>query len=391
MRVTIDMWTWNKCCNISLIFCFACGSYPSHYYPCIPLPAAPMDEGAKAWKKTEDIPRRFDELPPEPEWVPVADVIRTHREEEARQEAQKIKIKPPRDSDSDPETKAKHENKSKKERRPIQKETRKSAASRKFDDISMPPTVDNVTQSMVEWALNTDYPKKPHKTPPHHKEPNRPLVGQKNPSHLLQEKSLAAKERQHGGRQAKRTSMDGNRSHASPQKRYESRPDRFSTPGGTPSGPKTKSYPSGAARMRTQQSAGSYKQQRPQYDEPTPDYDDENYDAYYSRYDEQYYHERGPDEDDYYYDERGYEDRGAMDPYHYDSTPAYDYAYDERPPYYSQQGYTDPQGDFRYEYDEPQYPYEDQRSGYPHSSPDYGPMPHEDPRGQPHSSYDVLY
>lgn len=59
------------------------------------------EEDDKTWKKADIIPRRFDELPPESDWIPVADVIRTQREEIAKAEAEQIKIMPPLDSDSE--------------------------------------------------------------------------------------------------------------------------------------------------------------------------------------------------------------------------------------------------------------------------------------------------
>ena len=368
----------------------------------------PMSEKKpKPWKKTEDIPRRFDELLPEPEWVPVSDVIRTHREDEAKEEAKKFKIKPPVDSDSDSDSDSDTEanegdsNRGKEWEAPEQKENedeRKYTETSKntIDDTSMPPTVDDVTQSMVKWALNTEhYPKKVPKPQAPHQPHIKPQMNKPKPSHLVHDKS----ERPGGKEVASRASMEGRRHHTSPHT-----PDTQPNPT-SPS--KHKGHPSDTPRrMKTQQPITS-KTKQPPYDEPSPDYDDDDdYNAFHSRYNEQYFRETAPDDYMYYYEEHGYENRGAVGPYEYE------YRYDDLPPYNPHLVYTNPQGNPEYMYGEPQYMYgegqymygeaaymyDPQRSSYPYPqlNPYYGPQvplvpPEEYPEDQEPSPYDVLY
>lgn len=314
----------------------------------------------KAWKKTDDIPRRFDELPSEPEWVPVADVIRTQREEEARQEAQKIKIRPPLDSDSDTDTSNKKAVKEKKP--PMHKKNenvRRHESPPKIRDVSMPLTVDDVTRSMVDWALNTDYyPKKPSKHPSHYREQDKPHQKHQRPPHFGLDKGhkMETHNRSHPSRPS---THDG----------YHTQPDVL-----TPK--RMQGYTAGASHTRPQQSTSSHKERQPVYEEPSPDYSDEDYDAYNSRF-------QDANQDDYYYQEQGYE--VASDPYLYGAGPHHD-----NPPYNSEYVYNNGPGDFGYEYDVPQYPHEDQR-GYPSAPTHYSQMPHEVPRGKSRSNYDVLY
>lgn len=340
------------------------------------------DDTSKAWKKTEDIPRRFDELPPEPEWVPVADVIRTHREEEARQEAQKIKIKPPMDSDSDSESVTQRERAVKKEKPPVYKKNeivRKHEMPMKFSGMSTTPTVDDVTQSMLDWALSTDhYRKTAPKHPSHHKEYSKSLVDQQRPPHLVLHKDHNERDRQ-VNKQPSRLLLGDNKKHTTPHKRHHSQPDELSPQ-------RMQGYPPGAARTRAQQSASSHKEGHPLYEEPSPDYDDEDYDAYFSRFQEQYYYDHDLKKDEQYYQEQSYEDEVVVDPYHYKASPYHD----KYSSYNPQHVYNDPPEDFGHEFGMPQYPYEDQR-GYPEAFPHYSQMPHEIQRDKPRSKYDVLY
>lgn len=315
-------------------------------------------ETDKAWKKTDDIPRRFDELPSEPEWVPVADVIRTQREEEARQEAQKLKIRPPLDSDSDTETPNVKVVKEKKP--PMHKKNenvQRQESAPKISSVSMPPTVDDVTRSMVDWALNTDnYPRRPSKHPSHHREQDEPHHRQQSPPHFGLDKGQIGRH---------------NRIHSSrpPSYNYHTQPDVLSPQ-------RMQGHLGGASHTKPHQSTSSHKGRQPIYEEPSPDYSDEDYDAYYSRF-------QDVKQDDYFYQEQGYE--VAPDPYFYGTGPHHD-----KPSYNSEYGYDDAPEDFGYEYGGPQYPHEDQR-GYPSAPGHHSQMPHEVPRGKSRSNYDVLY
>lgn len=347
------------------------------------------DNSTKPWEKTEDIPRRFDELPPEPGWVPVADVIRTSREEEARQEAEreKFKIKPPADFYFEPsEGNAKQGSRSREERTPAhkEKERRSHVPSKRADDTSVPPSVDDVTQAMVEWALSPDHYLKRKSKPAHHDQ-IKPPAGKASPSPLLQDKTHTAKERPI--EKLSTVAPRDNSKLASPH-RDETQPDMpRSSRGHKPHNPL------GAVRRSPQQPVSSRKEQRLPYDEPSPDYDGD-YKTYYSQYNEQYYHERHPNEDLHYHDGYSYEDRGEVDPYLYNSTQD---KYQEHQLYPPQQGYgnpyTHPYSNPGYEYREPEYMYEAQRSPYQQPSSYYRSGTQEDPRGypQPHSRYDVLY
>lgn len=323
--------------------------------------SVPMSDGTdKAWKKTEDIPRRFDELPPAPGWVPVADVIRTQREEEARQEAQKIKIMPPMDSDSENETPRKKDVKEKKP--PMHKKNenvKKQETPKKIIDVPESPTVDDVTQSMVAWALKTDYyPRKAPRHPSSHREHDKP-AGEHKPPHFGLDKG-------HNKSHPSRPSTGDTKKHGVPHSNHHTRPDVLSPQ-------KIQGYPSGASRTRPHQTASSHKERTPVYDEPSPDYDTEDYNAHYSRFQDAQWEE-------YYYDEPGYE--GAEDPYIYDVGPQqYDpqYVYDDAPE------------DFGYEYGMPLDPYDDPRAYPGPSPPQYSQMPREMPRSNPRSHYDVLY
>ncbi|KAK3868538.1 hypothetical protein Pcinc_026085 [Petrolisthes cinctipes] len=160
-----------------------------------------VDRG-KAWKKTDYIPRRFDEMPPEPEWVPVAEVIRTQRQETAKQAREEVKIVPPSDSESDsepqepspvptrksfglsskPGKEEQHHNKGRSVQEsnniyhPPLKSGRKDAAPTGGDNDS---NIDAVTRSMMDWALKTDYEIKRRKPLAHEHSPRS-----ESPRHL---------------------------------------------------------------------------------------------------------------------------------------------------------------------------------------------------------------
>ncbi|XP_042218976.1 histidine-rich glycoprotein-like isoform X1 [Homarus americanus] len=124
----------------------------------------------KDWKKSDLIPSRFDELPSEGDWVPVAEVIRSHREVTAKLEAEQIKIQPPVQKISksyDLESPKMLE----KEKNKIQKGavTGESKTNIQTKDENMKPKssdrekeeadeeLDFVTKSMIAWSLKTDF------------------------------------------------------------------------------------------------------------------------------------------------------------------------------------------------------------------------------------------
>lgn len=383
------------------------------------------DDTTKPWKKTEYIPKRFDELPPEPGWVPVSDVIRSSREDEAKKEAKKeqFKIKPPEDSDSEDDTK--RGGTGREEKTPPQKEEKRShTPSKKADDTSMPTSVDGVTQAMVEWALSPDHYKKKKPKPAHHDE-IKPPAAKPSPSPLLQGKTRGAKERPIGKIPTIDTIVPNDDSRLALLRKVEAQRDvPRSSRGHKPHNP------SGAARRNPQQPASKRKEQRPPYDEPSPDYDDD-YKPRFPQYNEQYYREGRPSEDLYYDDGYGYATDGYQEYRPYPPQRGYgDDGYQEYEPYPPQQGYgddgyqeyepyppqgygyddpygdpytdpygdphTDPYGNPGYDNRDPEYLYEVQRSPYQQPSPYYRSELQEYPRehreySQPRSSHDVLY
>ncbi|XP_045102840.1 chromosomal replication initiator protein DnaA-like [Portunus trituberculatus] len=268
----------------------------------------------------------------------------------------------------------------------------------------MPPSVDDVTQAMVEWALSPNhYPRRKPK-PAHHTQ-IKPPARMPSPSPLLQDKTRAAKERPIG--KLPTVPPEEFIKFVSPQELQLDVPRSPST--------HKPHNPPGAVRRSPQQPASNHREQRLPYDEPSPDYEDD-YKKYYSRYDKQYYREGCPDEDFYNHDRYSYEDRGAADPYRYNSARdgyqehqqypshqghGYDYSDNEyREPQYSYEAQRSPyqQPEYSYEaqgspYQQPEYSYEVQRSPYQQPSPYYRSEPQQYSREyqQPRSSYDVLY
>ncbi|XP_047503045.1 eukaryotic translation initiation factor 3 subunit A-like [Penaeus chinensis] len=112
----------------------------------------------KAWRKNEDIPKRFDELPTEEKWINVSDVIRRQREEQAQREAKQNKVRPPPDpeeerpkapSDSNDDDAAKRGNREKKQENSAQLRERQESDDSEEDT----PGVDAITESMLHFAL----------------------------------------------------------------------------------------------------------------------------------------------------------------------------------------------------------------------------------------------
>nr|XP_045581756.1 uncharacterized protein LOC123745332 isoform X1 [Procambarus clarkii] len=152
-------------------------------------PTAPQDDDppaenlvekndGKTWKKADDIPLRFDELPTEEDdWIPVASVIRAQREEIAKREAQEIKIKPPLELDiKSPNLKSKHKNPAKQHlelKKDSIKEENKIIQTK--EDANMSPeilnedknesdeNIDAVTRAMIDWGLKTSVTYDPKK------------------------------------------------------------------------------------------------------------------------------------------------------------------------------------------------------------------------------------
>lgn len=340
------------------------------------------DDNKKAWKKAEDIPRRFDELPPEPDWVPVAEVIRTQREDEAKKEAQKIKVMPPVDSDSDNENYTQHnmkpplynKNIAKKNKTPVHnndENVKKHETPRKSDVSATPSTVDDVTQSMLAWALSPDYyPRKVHKKPSPYKADSKSLEEHQRPSHLAVDKGHSVKERQ-VTKQSSQASMSDNRKPVAPHGGSHSRPKILS--------PQKMQVHTGDAHIRDPLSTKGH----PLYDEPSPDYDEEDYDAYYSKYQQHDYYDQNLENDEYYIQEQGYEEDVVADPYFYDAGSFQD----EYSPYNPDHVYyNNPQRDYGLEHGMPQYTY-DHHGALHHYNQRHDAIPKDKPR----SRYDVLY
>lgn len=129
---------------------------------------SPNDD--KTWKKSDDIPKRFDELVTKEEWIPVADVIRRQREAAAEAEQEKIKITPPTFPPVPSASKSMNHDQSEKKITPVKKEVKKEAenktpATKRREKEKQNPKdigetneeVDAVTKAMMDWALKTDY------------------------------------------------------------------------------------------------------------------------------------------------------------------------------------------------------------------------------------------
>lgn len=116
-------------------------------------------EKQKAWRRNEDIPMRFDELPTEEKWINVSDVIRRQREEQALREAKQNKVRPPPDpeggrpeapSDSDDDDDAvKRGNREKQEGNSARLRERQESNDSEEDSAG----VDTITESMLQFAL----------------------------------------------------------------------------------------------------------------------------------------------------------------------------------------------------------------------------------------------
>lgn len=260
-------------------------------------------DGGKLWKKTDYIPRRFDELPSEPEWTPVADVIRTQRENAAKQEREQVKIVPPSDSesDSDPQvpsplptreilgSSSKPVKKQEKEQhhkkgRSLQensnkKSSREAATTNNKDDSD----IDEISRSMTDWALKTDYEIKRKKHPNTHEHPPR------------SQSLYHPREYVGGGRNQRDYEPSRNFSHERDTGYWEKRKEEY--------------YPEHQTREYYEEEDGDHFYERGERDY----HDQEERDYHHSREKLDYYHDR----EQYYHHPHPERDMDSSHSYHY--------------------------------------------------------------------------